>query len=102
MNEFPMYIIFIHLLTSFWFRLFSSYFVVDFDSSPSLIEKLGDFRHRDIDIVRQGIKRREDPPAPPCEGQYSDLYTGASNVNKMLRPKKKKGAVKWPNVDKLD
>ncbi|XP_072018791.1 small ribosomal subunit protein bS6m-like [Amphiura filiformis] len=79
------------------------YFVVDFEAAPSLLGLLGNFQHRDIDVIKQGVKRREDPPAPPCPGPYSDLYTGASKVNKtMLRPKKKKGAVKWPNVDKMD
>ena len=93
------YITFKHVIS---FSL-ASYFMVDLEAASSMPDLLEGFKHRDIDLIRHGIKKKETVPVSECEGPYSDLYTGASYVNKMmLRPKKKKGAVKWPNLDKLD
>ncbi|XP_071801075.1 small ribosomal subunit protein bS6m-like [Asterias amurensis] len=52
------------------------YFVVEFDSPPDSVISMTEYLHRDIDVIRPTILRRETErqTPPPCRGAHNSLY----------------------------
>ena len=64
---------------------FNSYYLIEFDSPPSIIEELKDHLSLDLDIVKPRVLRMEEEITRPCQNRPCDFGEMTLESRKRLK-----------------